>query len=157
MLPDVSILEPLKRHGVPFVIVGGHAVNFHGYVRSTEDVDIVWLRSPATETGLFAALTELDAQYIGADIDPETGIERTHPVSRERIQSHHLLMLLTKYGFLDLFDYIPGSAGTDVNELFEASVENSGFRFSSLGWLRKMKKASGRTKDLLDLENLPEE
>jgi len=32
-----EILSHLQKHGVPFVLIGGHAVNYHGYVRSTED------------------------------------------------------------------------------------------------------------------------
>jgi hypothetical protein len=35
-------------------------------------------------------------------------------------------------------------------------VQLDGVRFASLEWLRRMKQAAGRPKDLLDLENLPE-
>lgn len=34
------ILDLLRRHKVPFVVIGGHAVIHHGFVRATEDVDI---------------------------------------------------------------------------------------------------------------------
>ena len=153
---EVGILEALARHGVPFVIVGGHAVFVHGHQRQTEDVDVVWRRSPESEAALAAALAELDARYIGKEIDPATGIERTHEVSLPFIQSRHLMMLWTKLGFLDLFDYIPGYANADVNELFATSVESPPYRFASLEWLRKMKQASGRPKDVEDLKNLPD-
>jgi len=49
MPPDLELLDVLRRHGVPFVVVGGHAVNVHGYRRATEDTDVVWPRSPAAE------------------------------------------------------------------------------------------------------------
>jgi hypothetical protein len=76
-----EILQPLLRHRVPFLIVGGHAVNFHGYRRATEDADVLWLRSERAEEGLFKALLEMDAHYIGREIDPAMRIERTFAVT----------------------------------------------------------------------------
>jgi hypothetical protein len=155
MAPDFRLFEVLARHGVPFLVIGGHAVSFHGYVRGTEDTDIVWMRSPESESGLLAALRELNAEYIGNAIDPATGIERTHPVTASFIRSQSLMMLCTTAGFLDLFDYVPGYPDESVAVLFESSREVEGIRFVSLEWLRRLKAAAGRPKDLLDLENLP--
>jgi hypothetical protein len=39
------ILQALRDHHVPFLVIGGHAVVFHGYVRATEDVDILYWRA----------------------------------------------------------------------------------------------------------------
>src|SRR6266496_1139381 len=95
--PNISneerIFGTLKKHGVPFIIVGGHAVQRHGYLRTTADIDTVWLRSEESANALFAALTELSAVWIGKEIDPATGIERTYPVTPAYIQSEHLMML----------------------------------------------------------------
>jgi hypothetical protein len=155
MPPDLKLAEAMANHGVRFVIVGGHAVNIHGYVRLTEDTDLVWLRSRESEAALLAALSSLDAKYIGNDIDPATGIERLYAVTLAYIEVSHLMMLWTSQGFLDLFDYIPGFPEEDPHQLLATSVEVGGIRFASLEWLRRMKRAAGRTKDLLDLENLP--
>ena len=35
----LSVFQLLAHAGVPFVIIGGHAVVFHGYVRTTEDAE----------------------------------------------------------------------------------------------------------------------
>jgi hypothetical protein len=155
MAPDFRVFEVLTRHGVPFLVIGGHAVSFHGYVRATEDTDVLWMRSPKAERGLLAALEELDAEYIGREIDPATGIEQTHPVTAAFIRSQSLMMLYTNAGFLDLFDYVPGYPEQAVAALFESCREAEGLRFVSLEWLRRLKAAAGRPKDLLDLENLP--
>jgi hypothetical protein len=144
MAPDFRVFEVLTRHGVPFLVIGGHAVSFHGYVRATEDTDVLWMRSPKAERGLLAALEELDAEYIGREIDPATFI-----------RSQSLMMLYTNAGFLDLFDYVPGYPEQAVAALFESCREAEGLRFVSLEWLRRLKAAAGRPKDLLDLENLP--
>jgi len=156
MADDIELLGVLRRHGVPFIIIGGHAVNFHGYGRVTEDTDVVWLRSPQAELILFRALTELDAHYIGKDIDPATGIERTYPVTHVFIRSSPLMMLTTRFGFLDLFDHLPGLPSEDPANLLATSVESEGLRYASLDRLREMKRAADRPKDRLDLENLPD-
>lgn len=156
MPPDFEILQSLRRHGISFVIVGGHAVNFHGYRRATEDIDLVWLRSPEAEEAILKALADIDARYIGTEIDPTTGIERTFPVTLPWIRTTRLMMLYTKHGFLDLFDYVPGLPSEDPNVLIASGVEVNGWRFASLEWLRRMKQAAGRAKDVLDLENLPQ-
>lgn len=156
MAPDFRVFEILTGHGVPFLIIGGHAVSFHGYVRATEDTDVLWVRSPEAERGLLAVLEELHAEYIGKEIDPATGIEQTHPVTAAFIRSQSLMMLCTSAGFLDLFDYVPGYPEQAVAALFESCREAEGLRFVSLEWLRRLKAAAGRPKDLLDLENLPQ-
>jgi hypothetical protein len=156
MEPELELLATLARHGVPFVVIGGHAVTAHGYIRATEDVDVVWLRSPEAEENLFRALMELDAKYIGNDIDPATGIEREHPITLAWVRASRLMMLTTKNGFLDMFDYVPALPQEDVGKLIADAIQVDDLRFVSLETLRRMKRASGRTKDLLDLENLPE-
>ena len=61
----------------------------------------------------------------------------------------------TQLGYLDIFDFIPGMHDAPLEPLF-ATCELSGQRpFVSLEWLRRMKAASGRPQDLLDLEKLP--
>jgi hypothetical protein len=151
------LIDVLTKHQVEFVIIGGHAVTFHGYVRATEDTDIVIRRTPEGDRALFAALSEAHACWISDEIDPATGIERTYPVSLAFVQASHLMMLTTDFGFLDIFDFIPGHPGACVTQLFEAADMSQGRRFSSLGWLRRMKQAAGRAKDQLDLANLPHE
>lgn len=156
MAPDFRLFEVLARHGVPFVVIGGHAVNVHGYIRATEDTDVLWARSRDTEERLLTALGELDARSIGNEIDPDTGIERTHPVTAAFLRGRNLMMLCTTAGFLDLFDYVPGHPASSVQAVIDTAILVDGIRFASLEWLRKMKAAAGRPKDLLDLENLPE-
>lgn len=154
MRDDQAIIQTLKASGARFVIIGGHAVNVHGYHRNTEDVDVLWLRTPDSEIGIQKALESINACYIGRDIDPATGIERTYPVTLAHIRVNHLMMLCTDYGFLDLFDYVPGLPDQDVNAILDSALIVAGDPFISLEWLRRLKQASGRTKDQQDLENL---
>jgi len=155
MAPDVGLLSILARHGVPCVVIGGHAVNYHGHLRTTEDTDVLWLRSAAGEAALLAALKELNAEWIGDEIDPATGIEQTHPVTAPFVRARPLMMLCTSLGYLDLFDHVPGLPEVAVETLIESACEHDGIRYVSLHWLRRLKAAAARPRDLADLENLP--
>jgi hypothetical protein len=151
----LSVFQLLARAGVPFVIIGGHAVNVHGYVRTTEDADLIFERSRASEAALLKVLESIHACWISDERDPATGQERLVPVSPAYVRNEHLMMLTTDLGFLDLYDYIPGFPDVPVADVFSDSIELDDLRFVSLRWLRKLKQAAGRHKDLDDLEHLP--
>jgi hypothetical protein len=153
---QLAIFQLLNRAGIPFVIIGGHAVTFHGYVRTTEDADVIFQRNPASEAALFKALESIHACWISDERDPATSLERLVPVSASYIRTEHLMMVTTDLGFLDLYDYVPGFPDAPVTEVFSDSVETGGLRFVSLRWLRKLKGAAARHKDLDDLEHLPQ-
>ncbi|MFA4943504.1 MAG: hypothetical protein WC789_02240 [Lentisphaeria bacterium] len=53
-----NVLELLHRHGVRFLVVGGVACAFNGFVRATEDVDILVAADPANLDRLLTALGE---------------------------------------------------------------------------------------------------
>ncbi len=39
-----EFLQSLNAHGVEYMLIGGHAVAYHGYPRATGDMD-VWIES----------------------------------------------------------------------------------------------------------------
>jgi hypothetical protein len=51
-----ALLAALGRHEVAFIVVGGAAAIAHGSARLTQDLDIVYERSPANLDRLVAAL-----------------------------------------------------------------------------------------------------
>jgi hypothetical protein len=48
----------LNARDVRFLVVGGHAVSFHGYPRFTHDVDVVVVPDEANATAVVAALAD---------------------------------------------------------------------------------------------------
>jgi len=55
--PDETLLlELCARHGVQALIIGGHAVAFHGYPRYTGDLDIFYGMTEANTERLYEAL-----------------------------------------------------------------------------------------------------
>ncbi|MEJ7718772.1 MAG: nucleotidyltransferase [Thermoleophilaceae bacterium] len=103
-LPDrpvesTEILRVLVRHGVDFVVIGGLAVQTHGHLRTTKDLDLVPEPSRENYVRLAAALAELEAVLRGVDADL-LGIDVT--------DADHLgwggnFTLVTKHGWLDVF------------------------------------------------------
>ena len=152
--PRAGLFEILADCRVPFVVIGGHAVNYHGHVRATEDHDIVFLRNAESESALLEACRRVNAAWVSDEIDASTGLERLVPVSAGYIRNEHLMMLWTEYGYLDVYDYVPGHPDVDVQALFDTAEELNGIRFVSLKWLLAMKRAGGRPKDLADIEEL---
>jgi len=152
-----QIVEVLQKHGLRFVIIGGHAVNFHGYIRATEDVDVLLCTDRGYDAKLLAALLELKAYQITDEIDPATGIERTRPVSENTLAGRSMHMVGTEYGYLDIFCFVPGFPETDVEQVWSEAVVSQGHRYVSLRWLRLLKESAARPIDQVDLANLPSE
>ncbi|HEV3071346.1 MAG TPA: hypothetical protein VGY76_07980 [Solirubrobacteraceae bacterium] len=63
--PDVErIFAALDAHGVDYVVVGGIAVQVHGHVRMTNDLDLIPSPTPANLKRLADALNDLKARVL---------------------------------------------------------------------------------------------
>ncbi len=150
-----ELADLFGQQGVTYAIIGGHAVNFYGYLRATEDIDIVFLRDDNSERAVFECLAALGGFWITDEVDPATGLEKTLPVTLEYVRTHHLMMLGTRVGYVDLFDFLPGLDNAELGDFFAAVEVSGGRRFTSLAWLKRLKRAADRPQDRLDLERLP--
>jgi hypothetical protein len=56
----------LKEHDVRYLLIGAYAVNYHGYIRATGDMDIWIAIDPDNANKIVAVLRE-----FGFDDDPE--------------------------------------------------------------------------------------
>ena len=61
-----TLLGLFEEHGVHYALVGGHAVNYHGYVRATQDMDVLVL---PTADFLLAGKTDLLARIFVEDLE----------------------------------------------------------------------------------------
>lgn len=148
-----ALLAALREREVRFVVIGGVAVGAHGYLRATEDLDLVPDPDPANLKLLSSALEELDTTLPtveGRPFDPDKDgavILRGGNVTAD-----------TRFGGLDVVQRLRGVP--TYAELAEDAVESDllgiPVRICSLGRLRKMKRALSRAQDQADLENLPE-
>lgn len=148
-----ALLAALHEHDVRFVVIGGVAVGAHGYVRATEDLDLVPDPDPANLRLLTAALEALDTTMptvAGRPFDPSKDgavILRGGNVTAD-----------TRYGGLDIVQRL--RTVPPYSELAQDAIDSDllgvPVRVCSLDRLRQMKQALSRTQDRLDLENLPE-
>src|SRR4051794_18271937 len=60
-----DFLKSLNDHGVEYLLIGGHAVAYHGYVRPTQDMDIWIAVSPQNAGRVVAAVNG----FFGAPLE----------------------------------------------------------------------------------------
>lgn len=142
------IVARLNEDGVRYVIVGGLAVGVHGVVRATRDVDLVPDPSPANMDRLAAALTTLGGHHpIEAEL---TGMSLARPRS---------IKVASRHGEIHVLNRMPGTPSFDEMERQQILVEiddesETRAPICSLAHLRRMKRASERPRDAVDLAEL---
>ena len=99
-----GILEALDREGVEFLVIGGVAVGFHGFVRATKDVDIVPSPEPQNLEKLAGVLVALNAQIEGAEEFTEG--ELPDPLDPETLALGGNWVLRTRLGRFDVMQWI---------------------------------------------------
>jgi hypothetical protein len=155
--PD-ELLLTLTRARVEFIVIGGVAVGVHGFVRGTEDLDIVPEPRPENLERLARVLTEIDAKQVGTgDFKPdEFPFDPTDPA---QLAEGANFRLETRQGELDVMQWVSGIDGDHAYvELAPHAItvrfRDTEIRVCSLEHLRAMKRAASRTKDLEDLRHL---
>ena len=153
-LDPARIFAALQSHQVEYLTIGGVAVNVHGHVRNTRDVDILIEWTSENMRRLAAALGDLDARLFGVD----AGLMDIDPRDPDDLLNGGNFTLRTAAGGLDLFDpsEIPG--GRPYEEMRPRAVEAvvQGVRVRAVGFddLIRLKREAGRDRDLEDVATL---
>lgn len=137
-----EFVELLNSTGVEYLIVGGYALAAHGHPRYTGDLDI-WVRASAPNVErLLAALTRFGFGSLGLTASdfqkPGAIVQLGYPPCR--------IDLLTA---IDGVEFEPCHARKVV-----VTTDGIDLPFIGLEEFRANKRASGRAKDLADLESL---
>ena len=142
-----EFLESLSRAGARFLVVGAHALAVQGVPRGTQDLD-VWIDpTPDNASRVWAALEAFGApaEALGLSfedlIDSETVIQFGLPPNR-----------------IDLLTAVTGIEGFDEawRDREEHPIRDLPIPFLGRRSLVTNKRATGRLKDLADLEALGE-
>ena len=140
--PDFKeFLQLLNSHGVEYLLVGGYAVGYYGYPRATADMDIWVSIEPANVEKVLRALAAFGFAEVSAEIF----------LKEDRV---------IRMGVPPLrIELITGASGVTFIECYEkrtvAVLDDLKVNLIGLDDLKLNKKASGRYKDLNDLEHLP--
>ncbi|WP_232325875.1 nucleotidyltransferase [Spirosoma montaniterrae] len=144
---DVTeLFRSLNQHHVQYLLVGGMATALHGYVRATEDLDL-WIRvGNENKAGLITALEENDVAGAIYLKDVPLLFGWTSVVAGKR-------------GFtLDMGHALKAFSELDFDACYERAVDASfdgvPFKVIHLNDLITEKRATGRPKDQIDVDEL---
>lgn len=140
-----KFLAHLIDHDIRFILVGGLAVSLNGYVRLTEDVDILVDISEQNLKKLISALGTYGEGHGGkmelADFDDSPGALR--------------VIEKTEACQIDIFTQISGLSYNDLaGEAEGFELDKKVFHYASKAQLIQIKEGSIRDKDKLDVSAL---
>ena len=137
-----DLLKIFERLGVEYALVGGYAVNFYGYSRATQDLDILVNPSVSNAVKVMAALDEFG--FGGAGI-PKEYFEREGSAIHLGVEPNRIDLLTT-------LDSVPNE------RLFKNRVRGTlgpmTVSIIALKDLIEVKRLSKRTRDRADAEEL---
>jgi len=145
-----AILRVLVAYEVKFVVVGGVSGNLHGATTLTEDIDIAYARDRENLERLASALRELRAKLRGAPKDLPFKLDAA------TLRAGLNFTFSTRLGPLDCIGEAAGGLTYDNLVGNAEPYPLSGMRVvaASLDDLIRMKRAAGRIKDRIEVENL---
>jgi predicted nucleotidyltransferase len=140
-----EFLALLNEHEVKFIIVGGYALAFHGAPRFTGDIDVFVKPDQENAKRILHALADFGFSSLDITIDDFQNQDNVIQLGLPPVR----------------IDLITSISGVSWNEA-DASKEPGLFGDVSVSYIGKEqfiinKRASGRKKDLADLESLGEE
>ncbi|MGI4854799.1 MAG: DUF6036 family nucleotidyltransferase [Janthinobacterium lividum] len=139
---QLSLFAALNKAGADYVVVGGVAVNAHGFIRNTTDLDLYFRPTVENASAIFRALTDLSAPLDGKD-PTDLLIDYAH------------FQMRTPYGRVDFLSSIGGMPFDQVwRGRVEEEIEGILVPFISKQDLIENKLQVGRSRDLLDVEEL---
>ncbi|MBL7795597.1 MAG: nucleotidyltransferase [Saprospiraceae bacterium] len=137
-----EFIKSLNERGVRYLVIGGYAVNFHGYPRYTKDIDF-WLDpDPENAERLLLALADFGFGGLGLTVSDFTNPANIVQLGHEPYR-------------IDLLNEVEG---LDFDECFQIKeiheLDGEAVNFINLPNLIEAKKNAGRLKDLADAEEL---
>ena len=148
-MPDIfesdfnDFIAALNMAGTEYMVVGGYAVILHGYFRTTQDMDIWVNKTSENYQKLAKAFAIFGAPVFGMDEKNFMGEEfDVFAIGRSPLK----IEILTKLKGLEFSDA--------VQHALQKEMEGINVKYLNLNDLIQSKKASGRYKDLDDIEKL---
>jgi hypothetical protein len=139
-----ELVAALNQNKVEFVIVGAHAVAFHGYVRGTKDLDLLIRSTPENVPRVLVALKDFGFGTLGlkeGDFTGDNVVQLGYPPNR--------------------VDLLSGISGVATEKVWKTRVQGTyqghPAYFISRECLLENKRAADRGQDRLDVEKLEEQ
>ena len=138
-----EFLRLLNSKEVRYLLIGGYAVGYHGYPRATNDLDIWIAVDPENAEKITSAMEEFG--FRQPDLSEHVFLKRDSVI---------------RMGVAPIrIEILTSISGIEFNDSYKknikAVIDGIPVKIISLKDLKINKLASGRHKDLDDLENLP--
>lgn len=140
-----EFLKLLKEYQVEYLLIGGYAVGYYGYPRATADIDVWIAIHPENAVKVVSVLKAFG--FNPPELSPELFLKENQ---------------IIRMGLPPIrIEVVTSISGVRFEECYKNRVvdklDEVEVNLIDLKSLRINKKASGRYKDLNDLENLPED
>ncbi len=137
-----DFLKLLNEHNVTYLLIGGYAVGYHGYVRATGDLDIYYDRTKQNSEALVLVFKKF-------------GFDLPNLTNELFLEENKIVRIGVPPLRLEVMNSI---SGVKFKEIYEKriDVDIAGLIIPviDLESLLINKKASGRSKDITDIEEL---
>jgi len=137
-----EFIQLLNEHEVSYLVIGGYAVNYHGYPRYTKDIDFwLWMTEPNIEK-LIKAIKAFGFGGLNLQVEDFMTPENIVQLGYEPYR----------------IDLLIDVDGVDFEKCYkrrtEGELDGTSVKFLSLQDLITAKKKAGRLQDLADAEQL---
>ena len=137
-----EFIQSLNDNRVRYLVIGGYAVALHGHPRYTKDLDLWIEMKPDNAAKMVKALEQFGFASLGLKAEdflvPDQIVQLGYPPNR-----------------IDVLTTLPGvEFERCYTSRVQVEIDGVTVNFIDLENLKKNKKATGRTQDLADLENL---
>lgn len=145
--PDLAgVVTDADAVGLPYVVIGGFSVIFHGYVRATKDSDLLVPDGVEANEAILRFLSRIDARRF-----QDAAVLTSEEVAREehlRVNSRHGIIDIMRGGLPPLdFETVADRADT-------VDWNGQTIRIAALPSVVAFKRLAGRPQDKLDLGEL---
>jgi len=144
-----EFIEKVNKHKVKMLMIGGGAVNFHGYQRHSADVDFWIETTPENFKNLIVVFKEMGYEM---DDFPEKVKNQEQNISIKFSPEDLNLELITNFSVNKSFN----EAYNDSEIVMKDEIQFLKWNVLSLEDLITSKIKAGRPKDLLDVQQLQE-
>ena len=132
----------MNSHEVEYLLIGGYAVGYHGYPRTTADM------------GIWIAIQEENAEKV-VTVLKEFGFDTPHLTADLFLRENQIIRIGNPPMRIELLTTISGVHFEECySERIVDSIDDVEIQIINLKHLKHNKQASGRQKDLDDLEHL---
>ncbi len=137
-----DLINLFEKHKVQYALVGGFAVIYYGYVRTTHDIDFLLFPSKENASKIMKALTEFGFGEAGI---PEEFFMKEGTAIHIGVEPNRI----------DFLTVLKGVSNIEVfKHIKRVDFEGTKLNIISKNDLLQSKKASERLKDLADAEEL---